>query len=929
MNIPVRFRYSGAPERPASAWFIEGNASAEWLAELLAWDRPHADARLLIVPTSPLDPTPCGLLVTGLGSTGHQAASHVSPRTRPYGLAHRRLYLPIEAAWEPQLAGAELESLLDDEDSTYVWHPRAGLVRFAPGAALRVSDLLVAPPPCTERWDRAVPGLALSTKLTSLEPEFTPTAEQVLDDARGDIATEKPRAELMPPTPNEAKPGLLGAAGRAAERGLAGSLKWFTQQLPRNDKAANWVNALEQWAEARLRRISQSLDAARNRELHRLMNLLQNDPDEGLRFALPMGGGESRGIAPPSDRLGRRDVDFRLGGLGGGGPADVWNMPFDLQRQLTQRYRELAAREIALGRHRRAAYIFAELLNDLPTAAVTLEDGRHYREAAALYDGKLKRPLEAARCLRRGGLRTEAIALYDRLGEHELVGDLYAELEQSDDAQAAWRRAVAVKLKADDVLAAATLLEAKLADVEEAYARLVAAWPHTKQAQLCLTAAFALSARTERHDQAAALVDQLPTLPRPSPETVATLVELLGKQALEYPSDAVRSRALDQTRLVAAERLTLPTLDVDEVQRLTRVVGSLVPNDRLLSRDAQRFAEQRRKKPVRAAAASSRERLRLAHEVRLQRSVVWQTAVATDDAIYAAGFFDRELIVVRTDWSGAAPEEAVGRSWRFDLGAVERRIALAIEPTGGERLFVHVCGAEPVPSNRYFRANDRFPDAVEVGPHRGFSAGTYGLHSSERGALHVVQDGGESLLVQFHSSETQPGLTGLVALDLLNLPAGIEGCRMPLPIAAGTGGIFLGVGANLCRLRAPGYDNDIVPTPSPITHFVASAKGARPRLVVGMETGGLMIWDDDFSGRFTTFADDMLEPRCALTRDGSLVAAGHGKLEVYSSVDRRLKLSGQLAVQGLSACAAVARRQVNRFALLSTDGALRIYDLIG
>ena len=72
--------------------------------------------------------------------------------------------------------------------------------------------------------------------------------------------------------------------------------------------------------------------------------------------------------------------------MGGGGPVDFWMMSPEYSQRLATIYRELANREISLGRHRRAAYILAELLGDLSAAAATLADGGHFREAAVLYD---------------------------------------------------------------------------------------------------------------------------------------------------------------------------------------------------------------------------------------------------------------------------------------------------------------------------------------------------------------------------------------------------------------------------------------------------------------------------------------------------------------------------------------------------------------
>ncbi len=58
------------------------------------------------------------------------------------------------------------------------------------------------------------------------------------------------------------------------------------------------------------------------------MDLMQRDPDQGLKFALPMTNLPGRGVAPPSNRLGARDVNFNLkSALNAGQSADRWDVP--------------------------------------------------------------------------------------------------------------------------------------------------------------------------------------------------------------------------------------------------------------------------------------------------------------------------------------------------------------------------------------------------------------------------------------------------------------------------------------------------------------------------------------------------------------------------------------------------------------------------
>ena len=198
------------------------------------------------------------------------------------------------------------------------------------------------------------------------------------------------------------------------------------------------------------------------------MDMLNKDPDQGLQYALPLDGASApgRGFAKPTSRLIRRLVDFTLRSRSV--PADPWFVSASMRQNLAARYRELADREIRLGRHRRAAYIYASLLGDWGASAAALKAGGYYREAATLYQERLKRPFDAAVCLEEGGAWDEAISIYEKLGLHEKVGQLYRKLEQHENADRAYQAAIAWHVQHGDIMAAARLWEVELRQPEEA-----------------------------------------------------------------------------------------------------------------------------------------------------------------------------------------------------------------------------------------------------------------------------------------------------------------------------------------------------------------------------------------------------------------------------------------------------------------------------
>src|SRR5262249_16841238 len=160
----------------------------------------------------------------------------------------------------------------------------------------------------------------------------------------------------------------------------------------------------------------------------------------------------------------------------GGGSADFWNVSAQIQIDLLREYRRLAERELRLGRHRRAAYIFAELVNDLAAAAAALVAGGPFRGAAVLSPARPQNPPQAARGLAPGRVWAEALAAFEELREYERAGDLARRIDQPDDAERLFRQAVSAALERRDHLSAARVLDQKLRVPDEALERLERGW---------------------------------------------------------------------------------------------------------------------------------------------------------------------------------------------------------------------------------------------------------------------------------------------------------------------------------------------------------------------------------------------------------------------------------------------------------------------
>ncbi len=588
LTLPLKLIPCATARRKPRAWLITGEEPAAWFAEIAHWPVPSHQLAFHLL-RDPVTDKIAGALVAP------DVALDLPPgrRAQAYGEIIPGFFVPVHSLLSPAVDDRELKSLCLHAVS--VFHPVYGLVGFETHEIKRAADLLLPPPINPENWSAArspaPPWVPLRFVRLMASLSFT----EIFGEESKEIGSE-PITEL-PPTPQESAGTLPGKIGSGISSALVKALLGLTALAPRRvGIAPTWINHLESWAQSKLSGMTEKLDFMRNKELHRLLEMLEKDPEEGLKHAISLAQLAHRGKAPPSSRLGQRPTDFNLSRLGGGHAADGWNISANIQNNLATLYRNNAQRETKLGRHRRAAYIYAELLGDFAAAADVLKQGRFFREAALLYQERLNKPLLAAECLSEGGFHHEAIEIFEKHERWLEAASLYEKLGNQERAEATLRRAVAVHLKSDDILAAAQLLETRLHVPEEALALLTAAWPDGKQAMPCLRERIALLTRLQRRD---ALLQLVTTLAQQTcaPRHLVELVGLLVHTAKNTADGSLRQAAADAVQIKVSVALTLGNLESSGETAVLRALTQLAPQDRLLGRDTSRF-RNRRQPPV-------------------------------------------------------------------------------------------------------------------------------------------------------------------------------------------------------------------------------------------------------------------------------------------------------------------------------------------
>ncbi|MGD9128743.1 MAG: hypothetical protein PVH19_15310, partial [Planctomycetia bacterium] len=872
-------RYSAKTIRPPRAWLIRGADPTVWLEEITTWNVPHSAIRLYCLPYGMDNLRPRDVLAV-LPDSCKPAASQLCI---PYGRIADRLYLPSNGRFDPDVSSTDLQNLLS-EKYLYVWHPPSGLIAFEPNDVIRVSDLLQPGPLIANTWNLAMPGTAFSRRLLSLAPDKNLTLEDLMQKGRDDIGTDSASLTDLPPSPAEPKTDLFHKSAQYGQDALARMIRWLVNQAPATAGQPTWLDHLGQWANQKLAGISSAMEAARNKEIARLMHLLETDPDRGLRFALPLTGDAHRGLAPPSNRLGERNIDFSFGRLGGGLAGDFWDISQNYRLRLTSRYRELANRELNLGRHRRAAYIFAELLGDYDGAANALISGRHWREAAALYQKRLNQPLDATQCLEQGGLWTEAISLYRELELYEKAGDLFEKLQQRSDACQMYREAVAACRNKGDTLQAARILDKKLQAPDEAIAELEASWPDSPQAGQCLRVLFALFGRLGRHEYTRKWIDRFHTTQVPV-HCRASLVEFLADTANDYPDRITKLEAADGTRILVSRALQEESWT--DNGRLLAAVSRLVPEDSLLRRDCQRYRHKPPaiKMPVAVKTSSRKKAPKLLQTIGLPKQVEWRSATSGGKTIFAAGFLDDRLVLTRCSWDGFV--DPILKPWKVERSLTTAPILLVTNPWNDNRLFVHVVGGPVLPATQSFRQTDRFPTEILTGEIPGVWSAVVGATRSVYGTTWLVDAGGDyaTLVALGHGGEQISNET--VPFPEPSEEAIDQPLTIPIPIHARHEKVYVGLGNHLLTFDK-NKERESIEFEQPILSLQGSSPHTRARLALTFPRGGAICWDEFGGIHSEFFATDMPNPVACFNRGGYLIAASEHGCDVYRTKNRRL-----------------------------------------
>lgn len=888
--------------RRIDAWFIPGHNAVIWLTALTRECVDTEGTRFRIIDDE--QGQTLGAVVTGVGDTA-------GPGWLPYSKAAGNLFIPAASQFFPFVSDAELTAKLTGGSvSEFVWHPTCGLIGFEEAQILTCADLLAGPRRSERPWDTVQPGPFLNDRLVSVSPIESLTPEQILVGGRDDIGSDAENLDDVPKSPDEsATAGLQDFAAKMMSP-LANAANWIARHAPAGATSPTWINAIENWAEKILQHAAVN-QSKRLNELKRLLSMLNSDPDKGLRYAIPFGGdGAPRGIATPSNNLGPHGVDFGWD-HGGGAPADYWNIPPAIAAELIRRYQELALREKNLGRCRRAAYIYATLLNDYSAAAQVLAEGGFHREAAEVYRRKLNQPRRAAECLLNAGLWQDAVDIYTELKDWVSVAQTLEKLGETVAARNAWRHAATEFEDGQDFIRAAAIHEKNLCNNAAAADLLDRGWNQAPNANECLRELLGLHARTQNHAVAEKLIDKLhndETLPVSRQQAAA---RILSDVSQKYPDADVRAIAFDGSRRLIARNLL--TADARDGEAFLRILQALLPDDRLLPRDCQRFTEQsetQRKKRTGDVQCIFRTNLRV--------DVQWQAAVRSGSRTFVAGYTGDSLLLASF---------ANGKSTQIEYGQWyvrrERQQKILLVPNANEigSVFLHVVGLNVAERDFTYK---RSVVAIRVRnlPWPDSSVNAAGV--SKTGMVWTMNLFDSSLEIQGNEEKGSP----IVSRMLPVFPGELKPPMFIQPFQDGQ--VCCAVEQSLVQ---------VAPTTTIIEEFGLS-QGAvgmcsledrvSPRVAVLFAEGGIVHWLH--SPEHQPFGQGLSHPVATFLENEDLVVAGEdGLLEIYRTRNEQLKLAGAYADGTRRAVAALpsvgfGSGDTNEFMLISADGTVDVFE---
>ena len=464
MELTVRPYHKNV--HPLGAILIQGETLHVWLSEIQAMNLSLGEIQCYGLPGVRANSL-WGCMVIPIGGRMPAAIGRNSYCQR----VHPLLYIPENSLLSPAVTGEELTAMVGDR--LHIFHPAIGWVELEEPVDW---EALIELPLQADRMVRrpaapaAIPMAIRSFYIKGLPPE------EVLERLDAQLFPEKAAVKKGPLSLWEK---ILLVLLRLLCWGILPLFK-----IPLGPRASAWLGLRQR----KLKEKEHDLEERNKQEMDKLLDMFRDDPEEALRYAIPLDSdGTSRGKSVSMRfELVRRWNDLtmwgRRPGMGGG---TLVGMDMEFER-LKRQYESTAKSLIGKGDYRKAAFVYLRLLKDYLQAALTLEEGGLYAEAATIYLEHNKDKIKAAECYEKGRLTQQAIELYLELGKEEKVGDLYRSINRRQEANIYYTKVVNGYTGTRQYLKASMIIREKMGDEDRAQSLLLEGWRSGKDAEKCL-----------------------------------------------------------------------------------------------------------------------------------------------------------------------------------------------------------------------------------------------------------------------------------------------------------------------------------------------------------------------------------------------------------------------------------------------------------
>jgi len=366
-----------------------------------------------------------------------------------------------------------------------------------------------------------------------------------------------------------------GEAKPTQKRPITSKLESFLSSVFKTQP--NWIEDFQQNFE--------ELERRNQKQVDKLMDLLKNNPEEALRYAIPLNkSGTTRGVGSSGDfGWNIRWPNLSLFGTSsnsGGMSIDIGDEYYKLRKQ----YEATARRLIAEKKYRKAAFVYMKLLRHYLAAAKTMEAGKHYQEAATIYLKHCGDKIKAADCYEKGNMTQEAIAIHKELNNNEKVGDLYLSIGNKDSAYSHYQMVINDYKSLNQYLKASFIYKDKMRDTSKAQALLLDGWKTKQDAFNCLNQYFT---NFEDNKLLQTEIDRL----------YADELEQHDKESFLRAIEHVHRKNDELAGSLKELAYKIVSSQIENNPHLVNQLKGFTPNDKELVKDTMRFKINLKKKP--------------------------------------------------------------------------------------------------------------------------------------------------------------------------------------------------------------------------------------------------------------------------------------------------------------------------------------------